>query len=97
MSARDVIADVICDWSIRNGFENDFGKSVNDHADEVVTRLQAQGFVVKSPRELAIDYDKAFLNGLRAGAKFGVLDGLKFDAACANLVHQIKAAQEDSK
>jgi hypothetical protein len=46
MSARDVIADVICDWSIRNGFEVDFGKSTNDHADEVIARLAAQGFAI---------------------------------------------------
>lgn len=46
MSARDVIADIVSDWSIQNGFEVDYGKCVNDYADEVITRLRAQGFEV---------------------------------------------------
>jgi hypothetical protein len=42
-----------------------------------------------------IDHDMAFLSGLRAGAKFGVLDGMAFDAACASLVREIKAAKAE--
>lgn len=95
MSARDVIADIICDWEIRNGFEVGHGKSTNDHADEVITRLRAQGFEVKTALDLMIDHDMAFLKGLRAGAKFGVLDGMAFDAACASLVREIKAAKSE--
>ncbi len=55
-SAKDVIADIVSDWEIRNGFEVDFGKCVNDYADEVITRLRAQGFAVV-PVEKSLEAD----------------------------------------
>ena len=50
MSARTA-RDVISDWihfeaSIQNGFENSRGKSVNDHADDILSALRSAGFAV---------------------------------------------------
>lgn len=47
MSARDVIADWIhFEASIQNGFENSRGKSVNDHADDILSALRSAGWAV---------------------------------------------------
>ncbi len=50
MSGKTV-RDAIADWihfeaSIQNGFENSRGRSVNDHADDILSAILSAGFAV---------------------------------------------------
>ena len=70
MSARDVIADWIhFEASTQNGFENSRGKSVNDHADDILSALRSAGFAVvpvEPTLEMIAAWDRVARPGLHA-------------------------------
>lgn len=58
MSAREVIADWLSDAAIQNGFENSRGKSINDHADTILSALDKAGYAVV-PKEPTLGMNEA--------------------------------------
>lgn len=90
MSGKTV-RDAIADWihfeaSIQNGFENSRGRSVNDHADDILSAIRSAGFAVVpvEPTEGMLKAGYGWPSGVPA------LDGRAWKAL-------LKAAQEDSR
>ncbi len=103
MSARDVIADWIhFEASIQNGFENSRGRSVNDHAEDILSALRSAGFAVvpveptEGMKTAACRADDGIGNGVPVWVRLA--DGGSDVRALVNSYKaMLKAAQEDSK